>query len=67
MGKSKKDQTHFADVVRMLGVEAHKVLFIDDDAGNCERAKHEGLKIIHYMDSEQFLGEISRYFPAITS
>ncbi|MGA2331580.1 MAG: HAD family phosphatase [Syntrophales bacterium] len=67
MGKSKKDPTHFEDVVRMLGTEAHKVLFVDDDAGNCERAKQAGLKVIHYMDREQFLEEISRYFPAITS
>ena len=67
MGKSKKDPTHFEDVVRMLGAEAHKVLFIDDDAGNCERAKHEGLKIIHYMDCELFLEKIAGYFPAITS
>jgi FMN phosphatase YigB (HAD superfamily) len=67
MGKSKKDPTHFEDVVRMLGTEAHEVLFIDDDAGNCERAKHAGLKVIHYMESEQFLEEIAGYFPAITS
>ena len=67
MGKSKKDPSHFKDVVRMLGAEAHKVLFIDDDAGNCERAKHAGLKVIHYMDREQFLEKIAGYFPGITS
>ncbi len=67
MGKSKKDPSHFKDVVRMLGAEAHKVLFIDDDAGNCERAKHAGLKVIHYRDREQFFHEVAGYFPAITS
>jgi putative hydrolase of the HAD superfamily len=67
MGKSKKDPTHFGDVVRMLGAEAHKVLFIDDDAGNCERAKHAGLKVIHYRDRKLFLEKIAGYFPAITS
>jgi HAD superfamily hydrolase (TIGR01509 family) len=67
MGKSKKDPTHFEDVVRMLGAEAHKVLFIDDHAGNCERAKHAWLKVIHYRDRALFLEEIPRYFPGITS
>jgi putative hydrolase of the HAD superfamily len=67
MGKSKKDPSHFEDVVRILNVEIHKVLFIDDDPGNCERAKQAGLKVIHYRDREQFLHEIARYFPGITS
>jgi len=67
MGKSKKDQTHFLDVIRALGTEAHGVLFIDDDAGNCERAEQAGLKVIHYLDREQFLEEIAGYFPAMTS
>jgi HAD superfamily hydrolase (TIGR01509 family) len=65
MGKSKKDPTHFTDVVHMLGTEAHRVLFIDDDAGNCERAKKAGLKVIHYLDREQFLEEIAGYFPQV--
>ena len=67
MGKSKKDPSHFKDVVRILKIEIHKVLFIDDDPGNCERAKQAGLKVIHYRDREQFLHEIARYFPGITS
>ena len=67
MGKSKKDPSHFKDVVRILKIEIHKVLFIDDDAGNCERAEQAGLKVIHYIVREQFLEDISRYFPAITS
>jgi putative hydrolase of the HAD superfamily len=67
MGKSKKDQTQFEDVARMLKIEIHKILFIDDDPGNCERAKQAGLKVIHYRDREQFLHEIAGYFPGITS
>ncbi len=67
MGKSKKDPSHFEDVVRILNIEIHKVLFIDDDRGNCERAKQARLKVIHYMDREQFLHEIAGYFPGITS
>jgi putative hydrolase of the HAD superfamily len=67
MGKSKKDPSHFKDVVRILKIEIHKVLFIDDDARNCERAERAGLKVIHYRDRRLFLEEIARYFPGIIS
>jgi HAD superfamily hydrolase (TIGR01509 family) len=67
MGKSKKDPNHFKDVVRIIKIEIHKVLFIDDDSGNCERAKQAGLKVIHYRDRKLFLEEIAGYFPGITS
>jgi putative hydrolase of the HAD superfamily len=67
MGKSKKDPNHFKDVVRIIKIEIHKVLFIDDDSGNCERAKQAGLKVIHYRDRELFLEEIAGCFPGITS
>ena len=66
-GKSKKDPSHFEDAVRILKIEIHKVLFIDDDQGNCERAKQAGLKVIHYRDRALFLEEIAGYFPGITS
>jgi putative hydrolase of the HAD superfamily len=65
MGKSKKDPSHFKDVVRILKIEIQKALFIDDDAGNCERAKQAGLKVIHYRDREQFFGELVRSIPGI--
>jgi putative hydrolase of the HAD superfamily len=67
IGKSKKDPSHFKDVVRILNIETHKALFIDDDPGNCERAKQAGLKVINYRDREQFFEEIARYFPGINS
>ena len=65
MGKNKKDPSHFKDVVRILKIEIQKALFIDDDAGNCERAKQAGLKVIHYRDREQFFGELVRSIPGI--
>lgn len=67
MGKSKKDPGHFKDVVQILGAEAEKTLFVDDDPGNCERGKQAGLQVIHYVDREQFLEEMARYFPGIAS
>jgi putative hydrolase of the HAD superfamily len=65
MGKDKKDPSHFEDVVHILGTEAHKVLFIDDNPGNCERASQKGLKVIRYVDRDKFIEEIGKYFPAI--
>ena len=67
MGKSKKDPTHFENVVHMLETKAHMVLFIDDDPGNCARARQAGLKVIHYRAREQFLHEIAGYFPGIAA
>ncbi|HVO66175.1 MAG TPA: HAD family phosphatase [Syntrophales bacterium] len=65
MGKSKKDPTHFEDIVHMLGIEAQKILFIDDNLGNCERAAQKGLKVIHYIGRDRFMEEIGKYFPAM--
>jgi len=65
MGKSKKEQSHFADVIRELGIKADKTLFIDDDPGNCERAKQAGLRIIRYVNREQFLEEVARSIPGL--
>lgn len=61
MGKSKKDLSHFEDVIRILTNEAQRVLFIDDDPGNCERAARTGLKAIQYIDRDQFLKEMEMY------
>jgi putative hydrolase of the HAD superfamily len=61
MGKSKKDLSHFEDVIRILTKEAQRVLFIDDDPGNCERAARTGLKAIQYIDRDQFLKEMEMY------
>ncbi len=65
MGESKKEPTHFEDVVHILGIEAQKVLFIDDNMGNCERAAQKGLKVIHYTGRDRFMEEFGKCFPAI--
>jgi len=65
MGTSKRDVGHFIDVVRMLKTEAEKILFVDDDPGNCERAKQAGLGVIQYIDRGQFLAEIAEHFPEL--
>lgn len=60
-GKSKKDPSWFADVVAILDAEPGRMLFIDDNEGNCKRAKKAGINAIHFTGREQFLDELSRY------
>jgi putative hydrolase of the HAD superfamily len=67
MWTSKREVGHFRDVVRMLKTEAEKVLFVDDDPGNRERAKQAGLGVMRYIDRGQFLAEIARSIPGIVS
>ncbi|MEN6375842.1 MAG: HAD family phosphatase [Smithella sp.] len=65
MGKGKREPSHFDDVLQKVSAEASKVLFIDDNPGNCERAWQKGWKVIHYRSRDQFLEEIAQYCPAI--
>ena len=51
--KSKKDPSLFRDVVKAMGLICGEVLFIDDIAGNVERARSQGMKAIHYHEMEQ--------------
>jgi putative hydrolase of the HAD superfamily len=63
MGKGKRDPEHFKDVLAVLKTEGKRVLFIDDDAGHCERARSWGIQVIHYSNKRQFLAEILNYLP----
>jgi FMN phosphatase YigB (HAD superfamily) len=36
-------------------VSAHHVIFIDDDPGNCERARQKGIQAIHYTNRENLI------------
>jgi putative hydrolase of the HAD superfamily len=65
LGKGKRDPEHFRDVLTLLRTEADRVLFIDDDAGHCERAKSRGMQVIHYTDAQGFLAEILNYLPHV--
>jgi putative hydrolase of the HAD superfamily len=58
MGKSKRDLSLFDDIVHALKTEPDRVLFIDDDAGNVERAKKKGWKGIQYIDRDSFQKDI---------
>jgi FMN phosphatase YigB (HAD superfamily) len=63
MGNTKKNPDYFDAVVRILNVLPQDVLFIDDDSGNCERAKQKGLNAIHYIGREDFLNRMASYCP----
>jgi putative hydrolase of the HAD superfamily len=63
MGKGKRDQSLFDDIVHALKTEQERVLFIDDDAGNVERAKKKGWKGIQYIDRDSFQKDLEDIMP----
>jgi putative hydrolase of the HAD superfamily len=67
LGKSKRDPTVFEDVLGLMNVKAHQVLFVDDYAGNVEKAKGRGLHALHYEDRERFQGDLAYFCPFLKS
>ncbi len=65
MGKGKREPSHFDDVLQRMSADASRVLFIDDNQGNCTRAQQKGWKVIHYRSRDQFLEEIAQCCPAV--
>jgi putative hydrolase of the HAD superfamily len=63
MGKTKRDSSLFDDIVQVLKTKPGRVLFIDDDLGNVERAKKKGWKVIQYVDRDRFQKDIEELLP----
>jgi putative hydrolase of the HAD superfamily len=63
LGKSKRDPTVFEDVVAVMEVQAHQVLFVDDSPGNIERARGRGLNGLLYEDWERFYRDLAEFCP----
>lgn len=63
LGKGKRDPSLFADVLADLNLPAAAVLFIDDDAGNVDRARAAGLQAIQYIDQQGFDAAIEAILP----
>jgi len=63
IGKSKRDITVFTDVIQAMGLVPENTLFIDDNAGNVERAMRAGLGAIHYTGKDAFLQRLTSLFP----
>jgi len=60
-GLSKRDPAAFDHAVRGLEAEPARVLFVDDHAGNVERAATQGLMTILYKNRKGFLQELALY------
>lgn len=60
LGRGKRDPATFRQVADDLGLEPAAVLFVDDDAGNVERARAAGLCAIQYLDRAGFNAALER-------
>ncbi len=54
LGRGKRDPSTFRQVADDLGLDPAAVLFVDDDAGNVERARAAGLCAIRFVDRVGF-------------
>jgi HAD superfamily hydrolase (TIGR01509 family) len=64
-GKSKKDPAAFDRALEAVGVEAQRVLFVDDRPENVERARERGIQTILYKDRATFMEQLGRYCPGV--
>jgi len=62
LGKGKRDISLFDDIAGFLKTPPGRILFIDDDPGNVERAKQKGWKAILYTHAESFRLEMDKQF-----
>ena len=60
LGKGKQDPSLFNDVAMELGLPIEEILFIDDNAGNVNRAREKGMHVLQYVDRESFIKELKQ-------
>lgn len=60
VGKGKRDSSLFDDIAGVLKASPDRILFIDDDPGNIERARQKGWSAILYADFDSFLPRIAK-------
>jgi len=58
LGKSKRDPSVFRDVSKIIGVNPHLILFVDDNVQNIKRASEAGLRTIHFTGIEDFKAQL---------
>jgi len=63
IGKSKIEPSLFPDTASRLGIAPESALFVDDNAGHCQRARKAGMNAIRFVDRESFLRELARFCP----
>jgi HAD superfamily hydrolase (TIGR01509 family) len=62
LGKGKWDISLFDDIAGLLKTPPDRILFIDDDTGNVERARQKGWKAILYTNAEALRLEMDKAF-----
>ena len=63
LGDSKRNPDFFGTIAQALAVPAPSILFIDDNAGNCGRARQSGWHAIQYVERLDFLTQLKAYCP----
>lgn len=66
IGDSKRNPAFFATIAKTLAVLPQAILFIDDNAGNCERARQSGWHAIQYVERLDFLAQLEKFCPFLT-
>ena len=59
LGKTKRDNTLFGDIITQLNLTPGASLFIDDNAGHIERARACGWQTHLFTDTESFLADLA--------
>jgi putative hydrolase of the HAD superfamily len=58
LGKGKRDPSIFDDVLSDLGCTPRQAVFVDDDPGNCERARSRGLTAVLFLNEDQCIYDL---------
>lgn len=62
LGLDKKTPDAYEYVIKDLGVQPHKILFIDDSRKNSDAAKEAGLQVILFESEDQTVDTLQEYF-----
>ena len=60
LGKGKQDPSIFEDVTTDLQLTPDRILFVDDDKGNIDRARTSGWWALRFIDKKNFLTELEK-------
>ena len=63
LGKCKKDESLFEDVLGEMNFRPEQSLFIDDSQDNIKRATNRGLHTIYYQDKISFMDSMLSFCP----
>lgn len=61
LAKNKRDPSLFDDTLHQLGLAADQTVFIDNNEGNVERARGQGLYAILFVDSDSCIADLYQW------